>query len=170
METELRKAEATYKEDHPTVVRLRREVAELAGSESGSPRQDDLVEQLRNERNRLAELRDKYTGEHPEIQQAQKVVAALQQAVTTGSGNNAEPEADNPAYLVLKTRLQATEEDIRLSKEKIEDLLGKVEKYEGYLIRAPQVEKEYQRLQRDYQNTHLKYQEIRAKQMSARAG
>jgi len=68
---------------------------------------------------------------------------------------------------VLKTRLDATNEDIRASKSKIEELRSKVERYENNLSRSPQVEKDYQRLLRDYQNTFAKYQEIRAKQMSA---
>ena len=69
--------------------------------------------------------------------------------------------------LLLKTRLQATEEDIRLAKQKVVELRNKVERYEGYLSRAPAVEKDLQTILRDYNNTYAKYQEIRAKQMSA---
>jgi hypothetical protein len=74
---------------------------------------------------------------------------------------------DNPAYLVLRSQLNATNEDIRSGHENTKMLTEKLERYEGYLSRAPQIEKEYQSLLRDYQNTRMKYQEIRAKKMSA---
>ena len=67
----------------------------------------------------------------------------------------------------MRTRLNATNEDIRSNSEKIKALREKIERYEGYLSRAPQIEKEYQSLLRDYQNTYVKYQEIRSKKMSA---
>ena len=77
------------------------------------------------------------------------------------------PRADNPAYLIIKTQLDSTDEDIRANTEKIASLNVKIERYEEYLSRAPQVEQEYQTLIRDYQNTYGKYQEIRSKMMSA---
>ena len=168
LQTELRKAEAAYKEDHPTVVRLHREVNALLASKGGGAEREDLLEQLKAERDNFSALKNKYTDEHPEIAQSAKIVAALENALAASVGEvDEEPEADNPAYLVINTRLQATDEDIRVGQEKLIDLHAKVDKYEGYLAKAPQVEKEYQRLQRDYQNTYTKYQEIRAKQMSA---
>lgn len=167
LRTQLRRAEAAYKENHPTVIRLRREMTSLLEQEDGGGQQKDAIKQLRIERDRLAELTNKYTSEHPQIIQSKKIILTLEKSLKESLDDSAEEEADNPTYLLLKARLQGVEEDIRANKEKITKLRTKIEKYEGYLSKAPQVEKDFQRLIRDYQNTNQKYQEIRAKQRSA---
>ncbi|MBR9805254.1 hypothetical protein GYB62_01915 [bacterium] len=79
----------------------------------------------------------------------------------------AELKPDNPAYVMIDTQLKSVREDIRVSRAKLDDMRTKVERYEQYLSRAPQVEKEYQALLRDYESTQFKYSEIKSKQMSA---
>ncbi|MDB4528440.1 hypothetical protein N9193_00845 [Pseudomonadales bacterium] len=167
LQTQLRQASAAYKEDHPTVVRLRREVAALLESGAVGDERKAMLEQLRAERDRLAQLKDKYTAESPQIKTSQSVIAGIEKELSYSVVASAEETPDNPAYLLLKTRLQGTEADIRNGTAKIADLRLKMEKYEGYLSRAPQVQKDFSRLGRDYQNTIAKYQEIRYKQMSA---
>lgn len=167
LQSQLRQYEAAYSESHPDITRLRREIGVLLENSTEVPEHEETAKQLRLERDLLAELQSKYTQDHPEIVKSKRVIDGLQKTLSTAIENNAEIKPDNPAYLVLKTRLQATEEDMRANKAKISQLQAKVERYEGYLSRAPQVEKEYQRLLRDYQNTQVKYQEIRHKQMSA---
>lgn len=167
LQTQLRAAQATYRDDHPTVARLKREVDALLGAQVVTPEGKDTLKQLATERNKLAALQEKYTNEHPEIARSQKVIASLEKELQLAVANDSGEEADNPAYLVVQSRLAATNEDIRATEKKISESRIKLEKYEGYLSQAPQVEKEFQRLQRDYQNTYMKYQEIRSKQMSA---
>ncbi len=167
LQSQLRQAEASYRDDHPTVQRLRSEIESLLAAGEAIDEAKSIREQLQLERNRLAELEGKYTADHPEIIKTQRVIDQLEAEVANVIQEDAEVDADNPAYLVLKTRLQATEEDIRLAKQKVVELRNKVERYEGYLSRAPAVEKDLQTIMRDYNNTYRKYQEIRAKQMSA---
>ena len=102
-----------------------------------------------------------------QVLQSKRIIASLESSLAETIQADAEFTPDNPAYLVLRTRLNATNEDIRSNSEKIKALREKIERYEGYLSRAPQIEKEYQSLLRDYQNTYVKYQEIRSKKMSA---
>lgn len=167
LQSQLRQYEAAYSESHPDITRLRREIGVLLENSTDVPEHEETAKQLRIERDVLAELQSKYTQDHPEIVKSKRVIDGLQKTLSTAIESNAKIKPDNPAYLVLKTRLQATEEDMRANKAKVSQLQTKIERYEGYLSRAPQVEKEYQRLLRDYQNTQVKYQEIRHKQMSA---
>ena len=167
LQSELRDAEASYREDHPTVLQLRREVNALLAVIGESGKYKDELKRLRVARDELSELQSRYTDEHPEIASKIKVISDLEGSLANSLSRDSEEKADNPAYVVLKTRLQATEEDIRVNSQKVVDLENKIAEHEGYLAKTPQVEKEYQRLQRDYNNTYLKYQEIRAKQMSA---
>ena len=119
------------------------------------------------ERDALSALEGKYTADHPKVLKSKRVIASLELRLSGGIQDSAEVTPDNPAYLVLRSQLNATNEDIRGNEENIKMLTEKMERYEGYLSRAPQIEKEYQYLLRDYQNTRMKYQEIRAKKMSA---
>jgi hypothetical protein len=50
---------------------------------------------------------------------------------------------------------------------RIAELQGKIAKFEMYLSKAPDVEKQYAELTRELQTNTLKYQEIKAKQMEA---
>ena len=167
LQTQLRSVEAAYKDDHPTVVRLRREIASLQASVGGGADREELLEQLRAERSRLDELTGKYTAKHPQVVQSKQLIAGLEESLANMVSEVTVEKADNPAYLLLKTQLQATESDMRAVKQQIIEARAKLEKYESYLSQSPQIEKEYQRLGRDYQNTYAKYQEIRSKHMAA---
>ena len=167
LQSQVRQYESVYHADHPTLIRLRREIASLLNVADTQSEYDGVVEQLKQERDRLSELKGRYTSDHPQIIKSQRVIDGLEARLTQGVETTAEMKPDNPAYLVLNMRLRATNEDIRANEEKIKTLRNKIERYEGYLSRSPQIEKEYQKLLRDYQNTYAKYQEIRAKKMSA---
>jgi len=166
IQSQLRQYESAYHPDHPTLLRLRRELDALTG-DSGLGQYKDMAEQLKQERDALSAFEGKYTADHPKVLKSKRVIASLEFRLSGGIQDSAEVTPDNPAYLVLRSQLNATNADIRGNEENIKILTEKMERYEGYLSRAPQIEKEYQSLLRDYQNTRMKYQEIRAKKMSA---
>lgn len=167
LQSQLRQYEATYRDGHPDILRLRREISAILDSSGDSPQYEEIAKQLNRERDQLAELKGKYTTDHPEIVKSTRVIEGLERTLSNSINAEAEIKPDNPAYLVLKTRLDATDEDIRASKVKIGELQTKIERFENNLSRGPEVERDYQKILRDYQNTYAKYQEIRAKQMSA---
>ena len=167
LQSQLRQYEASYHDSHPDILRLKREIEALLMANGELDRHQETAKQLQAAQQQLADMLAKYTADHPAAVKQRRVVDGLQKALSTAIEGEAAVKPDNPAYLVLKTRLQATEEDIRVNKEKISDLGEKIERYEGYLSRAPQVEKQQQRLLRDYHNTQLEYQEIHAKRMAA---
>ena len=166
IQSQLRQYESAYHPDHPTLLRLRRELDALTG-DSDLGQHKDMAEQLKQERDALSDFEGKYTADHPKVLKSKRVIASLEFRLSGGIQDSAEVTPDNPAYLVLRSQLNATNADIRGNEENIKNLTEKMERYEGYLSRAPQIEKEYQSLLRDYQNTRMKYQEIRAKKMSA---
>jgi succinoglycan biosynthesis transport protein ExoP len=166
IQSQIRQYESAYHPDHPTLLRLRRELEALTGDD-GLGQKKDMAEQLKQERDALAALEGKYTEDHPKVLKSKRVIAGLEVRLSETVRDHAEVMPDNPAYLVLRSQLNATNEDVRSGHENTKMLTEKLERYEGYLSRAPQIEKEYQSLLRDYQNTRMKYQEIRAKKMSA---
>ena len=167
IQSQLRQAESIYEDEHPTLKRLRREEALLLNGASTTNTRDEILKQLNEQQDLLSSLQSKYTEDHPEIIQTYRTITSLNNSLINNTDYQSEMTPDNPAYLTLKIRLDATNEDINANEIKISRLREKIEEYEGYLSRAPEVEQTYQTLIRDYDNTYMKYQEIRAKQMSA---
>jgi len=167
LQSQRRQFESVYQPEHPSLLRIRREINNLLEGGNVLNQQNDMAKQLSNERDILAQLESKYKPDHSEILQSKRVISSLEASLVDAVEVEAEVTPDNPAYLVLRSSLSSTNEDIRNNTEMVKALREKVERYEGYLSRAPQIEKEYQYLLRDYQNTRIKYQEIRAKKMSA---
>ncbi|MDG2473586.1 MAG: hypothetical protein P8M71_10815 [Pseudomonadales bacterium] len=167
LQSQLRQIQSVYREDHPVLLRLRREEAMLLKDSSSHDVYNDTLKQLQQQQDNLSALQSKYTEDHPQIIKAERMVEQLVAAMNGMKKRDEAPRADNPAYLFLKTQLDSTNEDIRANTQKIESLNKKIERYEGYLSRGPQIEQVYQTLIRDYQNLYAKYQEIRSKMMSA---
>ena len=101
----------------------------------------------------------------------QRQIAALEDElrhpVDSPASTSAPVTPDNPAYITLRSQLEATNGDINAYKAKLAKLNDKVDEYEQRLQQTPQVEREYRGLIRDLDNSTQRYQEIKAKQMSA---
>jgi uncharacterized protein involved in exopolysaccharide biosynthesis len=166
LESELRAKGALYSDQHPDVVRLRREIAGLKQLLGVATDTEAQARQLKLEQDRLAQLRQTYAADHPQVAQQQRVVDALasQKPATMTSSD---VRADNPAYVLLDTQLKATDAEMKVLNTRIADLQQKIGRFETNLSKAPDVEQKYSELTRDLQTTTAKYQEITAKQMQA---
>lgn len=167
LESEYRSKRAIYREDHPDLIRIKREMDELLVSGVGSDRRDNLVEQLRLEQDRLAALEDRYTDSHPQVINSKKLIAEFEDELKDIVEEASGVKPDNPAYLISYNQLQSINRDLNADRIKLAELREKLERHEAYLSRSPQVEKEYIALVRELQSTQTKYNEIRAKQMHA---
>lgn len=169
LQSEYRRKSAIYNDNHPDVTRLQREIAALEAELGIQTDAEDLRRQLREERETLAELRSRYSENYYEVQNTLQVIEDLERdlAGSTGANDANTPQPDNPAYILLDTQLSATESEVRALGSREQELQGKIARYESLLLRAPDVEKDYQALLRDYNNATAKYQDIKAKQREA---
>lgn len=161
LETELASLESGYSDEHPDVVRIRREVSALKTRLS---RRDDsadvpvLLEDLVAEREQLLE---RYTSEHPSVREVERRIAAFDEGALDDS-------LGDPAVTQLRAQLAAANaEEQSLNELKIE-LAARVRDFERKLARTPVIEKDYYALARDLDNARAKYSEIRAREMEAR--
>lgn len=166
LQSEYRNKSALYSADHPDVIRLQREISHLEEKLGKGTSSKDFAAQLRTEQDKLAELKQTYTPDHPEVLKQQRVVEALLNESTSSTRNEA-VHADNPSYVLLDTQLKSADADIKTLNSRIAELTDKVSKFEGFVSKAPDVEKSYTEMMRDLQSTTLKYQEIKGKQMEA---
>lgn len=165
---EYRRKAASYSEDHPELARLRREIAPLREQLGISGESaETLRQQLSQTRAELAGLEGRYSSDHPQVVEARSAVAALEAELASASQSGAQPVPSNPAYLVVNTELRSVELEIRSAVARRAEVQDRIVKYEDLIRRGPDVEKQYQALQRDYATTSAKYQDLRARQQEA---
>lgn len=111
-----------YSPEHPDVVRVKREMAELekvVGS-SGTPPalKRQKLTQLEAE---LAQKQGRYAADHPEIVKLKKEIAELRK-LPEAAGPPPVVQPENPSYISLMSSLQATLNDIATLKRRRADL------------------------------------------------
>jgi uncharacterized protein involved in exopolysaccharide biosynthesis len=165
LESEFNRKSAIYNEGHPDLVRLKRELTELRGSLGTELSAEDQAIAKKVELDRLAELKNQYTPDHPKVIAQQRLVNSFD--VVTNTPANKDISPDNPAYILLDTRIKSINSEIVILKVKKIDLISKQRHYEKLILNAPVVEQNYSVLQRDYLNAQVKFQELKAKEMQA---
>lgn len=164
----------TRSEKHPDMIKLKGQIELLEHELSSRNRTRDLDAELASWKRELEGLEKRYTDKHPDVVNARKKIAELERERIEDAKNpsvltsDVDLDQENPAYINLKTQIQATVLDIRNEKNVLAELRRKYDEYVDYIEESPQVEQEYLRLQRDYQNSSAKYQETQQKVLAAR--
>ena len=178
LKSQLSSTKAAYGPEHPDIARIEREIhgleAEVGASGSAPASANELQRSLDDARAKLAQARDRYSEDHPDVQRLERTVAGLEADLKKAADSpapvaNAKPtEApDNPAYIQLQTQLAQTQTEQEGLKTRMEQLRAQSSDYERKLALAPGVENEYRDLRRDYESGTAKYAELRNKQMEA---
>ncbi|MEO1202827.1 MAG: lipopolysaccharide biosynthesis protein [Pseudomonadota bacterium] len=159
LEAQLATLEAQYSEEHPDVIRARREVAAL--KDRNDVDAGDPLAELTVERARLLEI---YTPSHPEVRDIERQIEAYE----SGLGATFDELSDNPAVTQLKAQLAAADADEASLLALQAELKARVRSFEERLARTPEIERDYYALTRDLDNARLKYREVRAREMEAK--
>ena len=173
LEAEYASVKARYSDNHPDVLRLKREIDALKGVGS-SDRHDAIAKQLSLLRLELAAKKQKYTDDHPDVTKLEKQVSNLEKELKALPEKKAEDKyyqnvPDNPVYITLQAQLAAIDSEIKSLKQQKVKISAGIEELENSMLHAPQVEREYRRLARDYGNAVREYNETKVKQAQANA-
>jgi polysaccharide biosynthesis transport protein len=176
LEAQYASSAARYGPDHPDIRRLRREIAALKREVGASGGNGQAAERQQLEAE-LAALKERYSEDHPDVQQVRRSIAALETSkggeaappkqAGRDSAVDANPRADNPAYVALVAQLESTKRELTKLSALREDLQAKQRDYDARLLQIPEIEREYRDLTRDYDNALVRYREVKAKQMQA---
>ncbi|MGH8609331.1 MAG: GumC family protein [Gammaproteobacteria bacterium] len=164
---------AVYSSEHPDVVKLRKEIASLASQSKTETGDRVAIEtELASARADLDAARQRYSAEHPDVRKLTRKVDGLEsslKAIATAMPGPQQPmrRPDNPAYIGLQARLEAATTDLRTLVATEAQLRAKLSEYEARLTASPQVERQYQALQREHEAAVNEYNKIKGKQREA---
>lgn len=178
LENQLVTLTSQYREDHPDLARVRREIASLKADAKGAvtdaaPLAIDRQAQLEQLGAEIAALRKRYSDSHPDVQRLQRTYAALEGVVREGqSARAAKPAAaprppDNPVFLGLRSQLAITESQIASLQAEREEVRSRLAQLSSRLSQTPEVEREFLELVRELDLSRNRFREIRDKQMQA---
>ena len=136
-----------------------------AGGRAGAP--VDTASAIRETQARLDELLLRFTDKHPDVVAARRQLEDLKarqktemDAVRRGdqSAIAATGIAGNPIYQGMKLQLSQIDVEVAAARQQVADQERKIAELRKVINTAPQVEAEYERLNRDYAVTHTQYQ------------
>ncbi len=170
LQTEYRQKQAVYRENHPDLIRLKREIAGLQAKTGVGSDVNDLYQQLEDQEQLVAELEGRYRDDHHELIQARRVLEQIRESARASQRNSTPsiaPVADNPAYVMLQTQLDSVDAELSSILGRKDRLNSKIREYEELLRRAPEVEREFQAMLRDHKSVNTEYIDIQAKKRNA---
>ncbi len=159
---------AVYSQDHPDVIKVRREIEALR-SAAGMPATDrsSLQAELAAREDELAAARNRYSDDHPDVRRLEKTVAGLREALAKAAPSTARKaapiEPDNPQYIQRKVELDATESDIQAALTHREELNARLTDLQQHSTAAPDVERDYNSLKRGYDQLLAAYDDVQRK-------
>lgn len=165
LEDEYNRKSMQYDQSHPDLIMLRRQIDQLraGGTTSGM----SLRAQLQQQRSILAEARQRYSEDHPDVQRVARNIQALQARIAAGETSERSVSSDSPMAVQLQTQLNATDTQLSALQARAMELRSKLSGLEGRMSAAPEVEREYQNVTRDLTSARAKYDELLKRQMDA---
>jgi uncharacterized protein involved in exopolysaccharide biosynthesis len=165
LEDEYKRRASIYDESHPDLVSLRRQIDMLRAG--GSPTGMTLRQQVQQQRSILAEARQRYGEDHPDIKRIQRTIEGLEARIAAGESADRTLAADSPMAVQLQTQLNATDTQIGALQARALELRRKMTELETRMTSAPAVEREFQTVTRDLASARAKFEELLKRQMDA---
>jgi succinoglycan biosynthesis transport protein ExoP len=163
---------SSLSEKHPDVVTLKREIERLEFEVRGAKDTSEKEMRLVSMKNELLMKKSRLGAKHPDVVRLSKEIAGLSEEIEklkTGSSGTALAyrNPDSPAYVNLKTQLEAAKLDVVNYTNEKERIRKKIDYYRKKIENTPLIEKEYESLNTDYNNAKEKYNEIMSKLLEA---
>lgn len=165
LEDEYARKSVQYDQSHPDLIMLRRQIDQVraGGGNAGA----SLQAQLQNQRAILAEARQRYSEDHPDVQRISRNIQALQARIAAGETADLSASVDSPIAVQVQTQLNATDTQLAALQARAMELRTKLSGLEGRMSAAPEVERDYQEVTRDLAGARAKYDELLKRQMDA---
>jgi uncharacterized protein involved in exopolysaccharide biosynthesis len=159
---------AVYSQDHPDVLRIRREIDALS-TQTGLPGIDPSIlrTELATRTDELNGARERYSADHPDILRLQKTIENLQAALAEAPGarrpTNPAAPPDNPVFIQKRVQLQGTNIDLAAAVERRTQLQERLRSLETRLTTTPEIEREYAGLTRGHEQLIAQFNDATSK-------
>jgi len=163
LQLEYARLSSTYGPQHPDVVRTKREIDAILGSESLQSA-DDIELRLSAMRAERAQLLDRYSSEHPDVQKIERSIATLEtqrDSLARGQSRTVStPAPNNPVYVQKQLQIDGISARQRAAQGERRLLVDRRAEVERNIAITPRVEKEWLELNRGYSSTQDEFDQI----------
>ena len=166
LEDQYARMSASYDEGHPDMIAMRRQIDSLKYGTSASAG-SSLRSQLTAKRQTLAEARQRYGAEHPDIKRLERDIGTLETRIKNGERGDVEMSDGTPMGMQLRAQINAVDSQLGSLAAQNAQLRAKMMSIESNVNAAPQVEREYGNLTRDLTISREKYEQLLNRQMDA---
>ncbi len=136
----------------------RDDVAKQLDESAGGAAADSPAARLAKLRQELADLRTRYTDEHPDVVRVRDEIAALERQLATGGGKPT--SAPVPSGRDIQNNIAEVDKELATLRNQEETLRRAIDSYERRIENAPRREQELQQLSRDYSTAKELYQSL----------
>lgn len=175
LQTELITLEGRYSADHPSVLRVKRDIEALQTRMGLGDTVIDMADTnaaLMQARSDLARARESYSDTHPEVQRLQREIASLESRASDSrqASRTAGLDPDNPAYIQLQAQREQLQGEAASLRAKRTELRNRLAQYEDRMVRSSDVERQLSALLRKQATANADYLSAREKLFSAELG
>jgi polysaccharide biosynthesis transport protein len=165
LQAEYNKKLASYDENHPDMISLRRQIDSMKAG-GGAIDSMSLPAQLQAQRQILAQARERYSEDHPDVKRIERQIKTLETRIASGEKVIGGVQG-SPAVVQLTTQINAMDTQIAGLDRRAGELRKKIDEMQHRIESSPQVEREYKALTRDLDLAHQKYEEINKSMMDS---
>ena len=165
LQAEYNKKLATYDENHPDMIALRRQIDTLKAG-GGAVDSLSLAAQLQAQKQILAQARQRYSEDHPDVKRIERQIKSLETRMSAGETSAGNP-VGSPAVVQLRTQINALDNQMAGLERRSVDLHAKLDSMQKRVEATPQTEREYKTMTRDLDLAHTKYDDINKSMMDS---
>src|ERR1700733_404153 len=167
LEAEYQKKLSVYDPNHPDMIALRHQIDAMRNGNLASGVGSDLEAQLAAQRATLAEMRQRYSEDHPDVKRVERVIQELQARIASGEKDQGSYVSRTPAVVQLETQLNGVETQIGALEAQRAELRGTQAKLQSRLKSTPEVERTYDTLNREAIGARQEYDQLNSKRIDA---
>jgi polysaccharide biosynthesis transport protein len=172
LEAEYQKKLAIYDPNYPDMIQLRQQIDAMRHGYLPAGPGSSLEDQLAEQRTMLAQLRQRYSEDYPDVQRVERTIKDLETRIASGEKGKQDADAgvaelQTPAVVQLKTQLNGVSAQIAALEQQREYLRAKDAKLRGNLQSTPEVERAYDTLNRDADTAKKAYDDLISQRIDA---
>ncbi len=166
LQSEYQTKAETYAADHPDMIALRHQINALKqGRTVGTD--GSLQSQLETQQAILAEMRQRYSDDHPDVKRMVKNIATLEARIARGEKAEATDSESSPMVAQLRVQVHALDTQIAALQARTAELRSRRMQLDSHMASTPEVERDYQAITRDLGTAHAQYDQLMNHRMDA---